>query len=290
MLPKIDVEPRKLYTGTKGLPPLPEVVTKIQEMIRKDSVDLKKVTDMVTSDVALVTQILKIVNSAYYGLTREVTNLRFAIAYLGINEIYRIVMSLSVVASFDIKNKSDLKSFWHHSFYTALCTKKLARVYARLEESEDLWSCSLLHDVGKLVYLHFFPDHYHAIRELAQEKGVLFSEAEKMLDLPASSYLGAELAEYWQLPSAIKKACQYHTLEDLENLDMSLPNAEFRRIICLGNLFSQLVSSNLNDQVRERIIGAIKSKTNCSDDEFITLLADVQSLQFEVDEFVRQVI
>lgn len=290
MLPKIDVNPNTLFAGNKGLPPLPEVVTKIQEMIRTDNVDLKKISEMVTSDVSLVTQILKIVNSAYYGLTRDVTNLRFAIAYLGINEIYRIVMSLSVVSSFNVKDKAELKDFWRHSFYTALCTKKLAKVYARLEEIEDLWSCSLLHDVGKLVYLQFYPNHYVAIKNLSREKGIVFSDAEKMLEAPSSSYLGTALADHWKLPAQIREACEYHTLGDLENLDPNHPRTEFRRIICLGNLFSQFSEGFLADEQKEKIMQTIIDKTGCCNEEFLAHVADTQALQFEVEEFVRQVL
>ncbi len=288
MLPEIKVNVAELFKGEKGLPPLPEVVTKLQEMIRNDAVDIKKVTEMVTSDVSLVTQILKIVNSAYYSLSREVSNLRFAIAYLGINEIYRIVLSLSVVSSFKLQDPEGLKEFWHHSFYTALCTKKLAKKHARYEEGEDLWSSALLHDVGKLVYMKYFPEHYAALKKYAREQQCYFSEAEKHFGVPSSSFFGVRLCDYWQLPKQIKDACQYHTLEDLRNLDQTDSRADFYRIICLGNLFSQFSGDHLSDKKRQETSAVIIEKLGYTQTEFLADVADTQALKFDVEEFMQQ--
>ena len=287
MLPNIPLDPDELFRGTRGLPPLPEVVFKIHKMMSTDEIDLEKISDILTSDVSLVTQILRIVNSAYYGIAREITNLRFSIAYLGINEVYRIALSLSVVSSFELKDRSILREFWRHSFYAALCTRQLAKKYARLEQIDDFWSASLLHDVGKLVYLRSYPDHYTTLKQFALENQCYFSEAEQHYGVTSSAALGQLLCDFWQLPSTIKEACQYHTLKDLKSLEPDHPNVDFHRIICLGNLFSQLSTDELSDKKKRETSAVIMEKTGTSEAEFLADVTDTQALQFKVDEFMK---
>jgi len=142
------------------LPSLPEVVSKIEREINKEEGNINKIADLINGEPALTSQILKVVNSAYYGLSSEIRNVRMAIAFMGLNEIYRMVLSLSLINSLNIDQKKELNRFWHHSFYSAICTRYLAKKFEPLIPLEDLWSASILHDIGKLVYLKFYPKHY----------------------------------------------------------------------------------------------------------------------------------
>ena len=288
MLPTFEIKPEEIFKDNHSLPPLPEVVIKIQEMIRTNKVDIGKVSKMVSSDVSLVAHVLKIVNSAYYSLTKEVSNLKFAIAYLGINEVYRIVLSVSVISAFKIKNRNYLKDFWYHSFYSALCTKALAKQYAPYEEIEDLWSSALLHDIGKLIYMQFYPDAYEAIMEHAIENQCFFSEAETVLGLTKSSELGSMLSDFWRLPKKIKAACEIHTLADLEMLETDNPAFEFQRVICLGNLFSQFSDDKLLTEKKQDIYSTIIKKCSISEEELKANLVEINGLQLVVEEFIHQ--
>ena len=84
------------------LPALPSILTKIQNNIHSDDFSIKDASDLISSDPSLVAQILKVANSAYYGFPREISDAKFAIAYLGINEVYRIVLTVSVVNTLNI--------------------------------------------------------------------------------------------------------------------------------------------------------------------------------------------
>ncbi len=288
MQPIFEIKPEEIFTDNHSLPPLPEVVIKIQEMIRINKVDINKISKMVSSDVSLAAHVLKIVNSAYYSLTKEVSNLKFAIAYLGINEVYRIVLSVSVISAFKIENRNLLKDFWYHSFYSALCAKALAKKYAPYEDVEDIWSSALLHDIGKLVFMQFYPDAYEAAAEHTVKHQCFFSEAEIILGLPKSSELGGMLCDYWKLPMKIKTACQVHTLADLEVLDTYDPDFEFKRTICLGNLFSQLSRDNLTDEKKQDIYSTMIAKSNMTEEDLKTNLIQINGLQLIVEEFIRQ--
>jgi HD-like signal output (HDOD) protein len=158
------IEPKLVDTETFlknhcTLSSLPEVVSKVEREINQEEGNINKINELINGEPALTSQILKVVNSAYYGLSSEIRNVRMAIEFMGLNEIYRMVLAFSVINTLNVDQKKELNNFWYHSFYSAICTRYLAKKFEPLMPLEDLWSASILHDIGKLVYLKFFPDH-----------------------------------------------------------------------------------------------------------------------------------
>jgi len=288
MLEPIEIDPRTFLRQHCTLPSLPGAVAELQRVIQSGNVDTDKVARLIGSDPALLAQALKIVNSAYYGLPREIGDVRFAIAFLGLNEIYRMVLSLSVINALAVHRDHDLDDYWFHSFYAALCTKYLANKYDPHLYFEELWSASMLHDIGKLVYLKFFPDHYKALKDFSREQGCLFSEAERHFSLPSSSYLGALLCVHWRLPERIRDACELHALKDLLAIKENSPTAGSRRMICLGNLLATVSTEKLSSANRQEISAAVQTALGLTEAEFLTLMGDIYELRIEVERFMDQ--
>jgi HD-like signal output (HDOD) protein len=288
MLAPIEIDPRTFLRQHFTLPALPGVVTKIQNLIHDEDSDTKKVAELISSDPAILAQVLKIANSAYYGLPKQVTNAQFAIAYLGRNEIYRVVLCLSVINSLAIDKKDELNEFWFHSFYTALCTKYLAKKYESHLSLEELWSAAMLHDIGKLVYLKFFPDHYKALNNFCKEHGSLFSEAEKHFSLPSSAFLGTLLCDHWRLPDEIRQACEFHTLEDVSAIKADSPTRPFQRMICLGSLLATLSTDQLSSATRQNIADATRSALDQTEKEFFVMMGDIYDLRVGVERFLDE--
>jgi HD-like signal output (HDOD) protein len=287
-LAPIEIDPKTFLRDHCTLPALPEVVSKIQSLIHDDHADMGTVADLISGEPALVAQVLKVVNSAYYGLSREIGNVKFAIAFLGLNEIYRMVLALSVVNTLAIDERDELNKFWFHSFYTALCTRYLAKRYEPHFSFEELWSAAMLHDIGRLVYLKFFPDHYKALRRFCDEQRCLFSQAEKHFSLPSTAFLGSLLCEHWRLPDNIRTACESHTLADLPTLSGDSPSARFRRMICLGNLLTVLSADELNDDTKHQIASAIQTELDCTEQSFLAIMGDIYELRIDVERFADQ--
>ncbi len=287
-LAPIEIDPKTFLRKHFVLPTLPEVVMKIQQVIESDKANMAAVADLINGEPSLVAQVLKVANSAYYGLPREVTNVKFALAFLGLNEIHRMVLSLSVVNTLAIDEKGELEKFWFHSFYAALTTKYLAKRYEPHLSYEELWSAAILHDIGKLIYLKFFPDHYKAILKLKQEEECLFSMAEKELSMPSSAFFGGLLCGHWRLPSHIEDAGKCHTLEDLLCLDGNDARDRFQRIICLGNLLVILSSEELNESTKNEIASTTRSVLGCTESDFLTMMGDIYALKEDVERFVAE--
>jgi HD-like signal output (HDOD) protein len=288
MLEPIEIDPKTFLRRHCTLPALPEMVSEIQNMIHDDDVDMGKVADLVSSDPALLAQVLKVANSAYYGLPVEITRVRAAVAFLGLSEIYRMVICLAAVNNLAIREKKELDEFWFHSFFTATCTKYLAKKYEPLISYEELWSAAMLHDIGKLVYLKFFPDHYKAIKNFCNEHGQMFSQAESHFSLPTSAYLGTLLCDHWRLPDRIRQTCEFHTLGNLKPAREGGPPNPFQRMICLGNLLAMLPTDELNNDTRREITEVARTDLDCTEEKFLTMMGDIYGLRTDVEIFIEQ--
>jgi len=278
-LPPIEIDPDTFLRQHCRLPALPAVVTKIQAILNSDNINIGKVAELISIDPSLVAEVLKVVNSTYYGLPREVINMKFAIAYLGLNEIYRLVLALSVVNTMSIKEKDAMDKFWFHSLYTAVCTKYLSKKYEPRLSLEELWSAAILHDIGKLLYLRFFPDHYKALIRYSRETGCLFSEAERHFSFPPSATFGALLCHHWRLPDKIKDACESHGLSDLLSVEIDSPSGRFKRMICVGNLTACLENDELNEATKLEVVKAVSTSLNLTKAEFLATMVEIQGLK-----------
>jgi HD-like signal output (HDOD) protein len=286
MLTPIDIDPETFLRDHCSLPALPEIVYKLQHEIQGQQARVSDVADLINTDPALLTQVLKVVNSAYYGLPKEVFNVKYAIAFLGLYEIYRMVLSLSVVNTLAIDEKQELNDFWLHSFHTALCTKYLARQYQAHLPFDEFWVPAILHDIGKLVYLKFFPVHYKTMKAYCQENGCLFTEAENHFSLPKSSYFGTMLCDRWRLPDKARRACECHSFFDLvaENSCQSLKR--FDRLITLGNLCSVICTNGLRNKARKKLEETIMEGLGCSKEAFLLMMGDILELKMHAEKFL----
>jgi HD-like signal output (HDOD) protein len=288
MLEPIQIDPKTFLHQHCTVPSLPEAVPELQRVIQSGDVDTDKVAELISSDPALLAQALKIVNSAYYGPPKEITDVRFAVAFVGVYEVYGIVLALSIISTLTTNAREEVNSFLSHSFFTALCARYLAERYEPHLPPNPLWASAILHDIGKLVYLRFFPEHYKALRNLCDKHGCLFSEAEKYMSLPASAFLGTLLCDHWRLPETIRDACEFHSLKDLLAIKENSPSASFRRMICLGNLLTIISTEKLSSANRQEVSVAVQTALNLTKAEFLILMGDIYELRIEVERFMDQ--
>lgn len=267
-----------------ALPPLPSVVYRMRDLMLSRDVNLSEISDLIKIDPGLMAQLLKIVNSAYYSFPREIEEIHFAVAYLGINEVYRIVLSLSVINTLDLNHSAEFKKLWIHSNYTALAAKFVTERCAPYLPAEKLWSAAMLHDIGKLVYLKFFPDHFQFITHYCETHGTLFSHAEKKFSLPSSAFMGKLLCDRWRLPGRIRDACQHHTFDDLKTVSGNTAEDDFIRMIIIGNLMAVLAENRLGAALKEQIATEVQTSLDLTPGEFSILLEDVVGFRGKVSQ------
>lgn len=289
ILEPIVVDPESFFKQNQSLPSLPEIVIKLKEEIDSANSNPKVIAEMVSSDPSLVAQVLRMVNSAYYSLPRAVSDVRFAIAFIGLNELYRIVLSLSVVNTIDVQDPEALKRFWFHAFFTAMSAKTLATEFEPHLDPEIIWSGAMLHNIGSLIYLKFFPDHFAMMNKICEKKGALFCNAHKPLKSPSASDLGVMLCDYWQLPKQITIACKYHGADTLMKVASREIDDPFVRMICMGSMMSSIAEGSLSEELQQKISALLMKGLGIDEQKFVMIMATIHELRGDADSFANQI-
>ncbi len=148
-----------LLRNITALPTLPDVAVRLLDMGEDPDASMKDMARLVERDVALATRILKMVNSSYFGMRREVTSIQHAVMVLGTAQLRGLVLSGAVSEMFDRQGgvgSFNRAEFWRHSMGVAAAAKAVAAVTRRVD-LEIAFTAGLIHDMGKVVvdrYLH----------------------------------------------------------------------------------------------------------------------------------------
>ena len=268
------------------LPHAPEILVRIQDQLDSGEGDALVLAGLIESDASLVAKILRIVNSAYYQLPRELTDLRFAIAYLGFGEIHRIVLSASVLDHLSVPGVS-FQRFWFHSYFTALIARELIKTAPVDSSAGEVWPLALLHDVGKLVSMRLFSEQYQQLEAYCEENQCLAWEAEKHLNMVPHTELGFSLCKHWGLPDAIGQICLLH--EDpnwLNHSDLPRKQKETYRVVTVSNQIANLSMQQLDKQQQQAIHESICNLMACDQDHFLILMGRAYELRESAYRFL----
>ena len=218
------------------IPTLPIVATRVTELINDPNSSSAQIADVLKKDQVLTAKVLKLINSPYYGIPGEVTDIKRALAYLGFNTLAQLVLSVSVISLFASKkdSKFSLQSFWKHALGTAVAAELIAKKTG-YPKPEECFTCGLLHDVGKIVLYQIAPDEFFRVINLAEKEKISFHEAERRLEVPAHGYLGEYIANAWRLPLVIRTTIRYHH-SDVRQMDTILSSIKPAvQIVSLAN-------------------------------------------------------
>ena len=194
----------------KNLPTLPEVASKLMNMLLDEACSAAQLAKEIANDQSLTAKVLKVVNSAYYGFHRQITTLQEAVVILGLEEMQRLIATISV---FSVLKPSTIgtfsrKSLWEHSVATAIAGELIA---VRLGRSmKGIFVCGLLHDIGKVALDQFFHEDWEAILNKAQKESVWIGTIEQARFGTTHAEVGGWLVERWSLPPVIVDAISGH--------------------------------------------------------------------------------
>ncbi len=200
----------KIFKDVK-IPSLPEVVTQILTKLRDPETSAGEVAQIIRYDPGLTTQVLKITNSPFAGLAKEVTDLTQAVQVLGLKEIEAIVVSYGVsqVVKDPGVSSFDLRIFWTDSLFRALFAKELAERLA--QEGEKAFLIVLLQDIALPVLLTSWFDVYQKVYHTWKQEGGRLSAWERKLLSWDHAQAGAWIAKKWQLPELLICGIGLHT-------------------------------------------------------------------------------
>ena len=206
----------RILRSVDRLPTLPTIYTKLTRLLRSPNATVREIGSIINEDQAMAVKVLKIVNSAFYGLTHKVGNLKHAIVILGLNQIRTLVLATSTLKMFQqlkSDNSFDMQKFWEHSIGCAVAARVLAET-TYLGNPDDVFTGGLLHDIGKLIHALYLNEEFTAVVADVEVSGVPMIESEKKLLGYDHTYTGRELAIKWGLSQGTVDMIAHHHLSD----------------------------------------------------------------------------
>lgn len=210
------------------IPTMPTIAAKVMQIVNDPHSSAEDVAKFISRDVALTSKVLRLANSAFYGIPRTISSVNSAIVILGFNTIRSLVLSASVLKVFPAKPglvSFDRKAFWKHSFMVGIASRMLAQYYRKkkLVDMETAFSAGLLHDIGKIILEQYANEEYIPVLKAAKEKGLPLFMVEKSLIGMSHADVSGMLVDKWQMPNELKMPiANHHTpMEDKASQDMA---------------------------------------------------------------------
>lgn len=199
-----------LMSTVRELPALPAVVMELIELLGAEDVAIDQLAQRISHDQAIAAKTLRLANSSFYGVSRQVKSITDAIPVLGLRTLRTVVTAAALTGSFKPQAGSgfDFKAFWRHSIGTAVCAKLLAE--ARRLDPETAFTLGLLHDIGRLVLASCFPQAFGQMLSHQHEQDAGTLESERSILGIDHAEVGALMAEHWRFSPDLVDAIRHH--------------------------------------------------------------------------------
>lgn len=194
------------------MPSLPDVAVRVMRMMRDPDVVARDLNKVISCDPGLTSNVLRLCNSAYYGLPRVISSVTQAILYLGLHTVRNLVLTcaISELLSGDRAIYGHGRSgLWTCSLACAVASQQLCR-RVRVSQHDTAFTAGLLRDVGKVLIQPKIKDTESTLIEFMTEGGLGLLEAERRTLGYTHSEIGAALADHWNFPDALVHAILYH--------------------------------------------------------------------------------
>ncbi len=194
------------------LPPMPQVVSKAQEILANPDSSLVQLANVVEMDPALASKILKLANSAYYGLSGKVSSVQHASVLLGYKVLGELIVMAGISSFMDKTLKGyDLESgcLWRHSITVAIGSKIIANKFKPKLEPEVFFA-GLIHDIGKLILDRYIDERKEEFKIVLNGSDKPFFLAEREILGFDHSEMGSDFCEKWNIPTFQSHAIKFH--------------------------------------------------------------------------------
>lgn len=267
----------RLLAAVEKMPAFPQSVNTVLKLASDINCLQKDLVEVIKHDPVFTLKILRLVNSPYFGLSREISSINHASVYLGLNTLKNVALGLAAVGAIPqaASQRMDMGAFWLHSLAVGTCTRMLGlKLGVSRDDVSEYFAAGLLHDIGKVVFALYMPDEFAQAAERAREPGVSLYQCELEIFGATHVDIGALLAEKWNLPVDLRDAIALH----------HTPNERiFQLVDCLymaNQITKSLAFGSSGNFEIEAIPVRIEERFGMDMDE---LLADLPSLDEEVE-------
>ncbi len=193
------------------LPEAPFIISELNTVIADDHSTSNDVANVVNKSPSLSAVILKIVNSAFYGIPTKIDRISRAVTIIGTKQISSVALGICVMQAFkDIpKDFLDTRAFLRHSLACGLVARILGAL-KNMADTEQLFVSGLLHDIGKLITFKYYPEHAREAINLAISSDKTVYETEKKVIGLNHTQIGRHLIRKWRLPAELEANIVFH--------------------------------------------------------------------------------
>ena len=203
----------ELVNSVKDIQAMPSVIVKVLNVMKKPTVSMKELGDIVMYDQSLTIKILALVNSAYYGFSQQISSISIALSLLGMVKVKNIIVA---VAMKPMMSNSGDKELWKHSIRVAAGCEYLAKL-TKIMDADEAFIAGFIHDVGKIVLHMTNSKLYNRVID-ATNSGADILEAERKYFDSDHVKTGSLLAKRWQLPILLANIVSYHHTPSLSSI------------------------------------------------------------------------
>jgi putative nucleotidyltransferase with HDIG domain len=212
----------KILPGIKNLPPMPQVVMEIHNQLSAENINIKKIADSIETDQALASEVLRLANSACYGMSGWISSIQSALTMMGLKGLLEAVAMAGCQRLLTGKLPGygyEAEDFWRHSLAVAFGCKILA-LLKNPGISEAAYLAGLIHDVGKLVLDRFVAEKKTEIESFMQSEQRTLLDAE--IDFFGCSHakVAGEICKRWKFPPVLWNAITWHHNPSGSNKDL----------------------------------------------------------------------
>jgi len=226
---------KNITSQLKSFPSMPGAAVKLLALIDDPEISVARIEKILRQDAGLTANLLKLANSAYFGIPSKVGSVRQAVLLLGLKRLIQMVIASCVSAIMDKPVPGyDLPpgELWRHSLAVSVAAEGLVKDL-KVDAAEEIFTAALLHDVGKLVLGEFVADDFNKIDNVLSPE-VAFEKAEDIVLGTNHADIGARILNQWSLPPGIVNAVRWHHDPDsADHSDLMLDIVHVANVLCL---------------------------------------------------------
>lgn len=273
---------KKLAAAVDGMPAFPKSVQRVLELTRDVNSTPKDLVEVIDKDPVLTVKILKVVNSAYYSLPKQITSVGHSVVYLGFNTIKNLSLSIAAIGMLPKTNEAgfDGQQYLLHSLATAAIAKQLAQ---KVDDADpmDCFIAGLLHDFGKVVLAQFMPAEFRTALDVSKQQGTSLHLALRQVIEVDHAVVGAMLVEKWRFAPKLVETIRHQYGPELADSDM---------IACVfgaNQISKQLQFGFAGNLLVEPFPPSVAKRLGGTLEEVITRLGDLTPLFEEAQIFSK---
>lgn len=270
---------QQLFSNAQSLPQIPKVVLELIESFNNEDIDISIIAKKLSNDPVLTAKVLRLANSAHYGIPKTVSSVDDAAVILGMSSLRTMILASCMSSAFKPTPGYDQASFWRSAFRVAAYAKFIAEKTNKADK-DVAFTTGMLHSIGALLIRHSLPDETAKIDETQS-----MSLTTKRYELEQSQLgfdyteVGGELARRWKFPDEIQEA-----IEEQVAYDQDKPYSDLAAIIYLAKYLEQVIDNELsNDDIQSSFPKDLASDLGLSCEEITSEMATLKELNSGLD-------